>query len=830
MARIAQLTTELDAKVIQFNRKMDGATKRAAEATKRIQQLHDRAADNVNRSWQKADLDKGFQRQIKSVNGLRDSLQTLAPALAAALSVQGALAAADTFTRFTNQLKIAGLEGEALASIQDKLFETAKNAGIGVEALGTLYARTSAAGKDLGANQSQLLAVTDAVALSLKVGGQSAEASQGALLQLGQALGAPQIQAQEYNSLLDGMPALLGAMAEASTKYGGSLAKMTADVKAGNVSNKEFFDLIIAALPALQGKAAQATSTFGQAMQTLQTSLVQYIGQTDSSLEITERMAGAIVLLSNNLDTVATAITIVAGILTTRMVAGLATTAGTAALARVQIGLLSAGLAGMSASATAGAAAMTGLRGAMSFLGGPVGVAVLALTAAVAGLAHVAGDAERDAKKLTEEFNRQHPAASKLVEATKQLELAQGAQRKEALEATKQAKIQAEAELKNAEAKLQSAKASLALMQAEHLRKVDSGRLDPEAATGQMANMGASERRKGLEIKELETLVADRQKAIKAAEAAIAAAGKPAGGGAASTGKPSKASGPSKAELADRRAALDLENQLLIARARGNEAEITALEEKQELLRLIEQFERTGLKTAEARAAAEGVMLEKAYARLAYLRENPTISAARSPDMNPDGLVLTSEGIGKHAEALADQQDELREGFKDALRGGLDAAFQEGWPGVAEYIAQSLRQRLLDNLLDVMANLAFPQGGNSSGGFFSSIASIFGGARATGGPVSPGKVYRINENGQEFFAPNVAGKIIPAGQLGVPAGARGTGGATYNLTTVVNADGAVMAGQIRNEIAAANMQTLQAARQLSRADAARAGMKQLGRR
>jgi hypothetical protein len=32
-----------------------------------------------------------------------------------------------------------------------------------------------------------------------------------------------------------------------------------------------------------------------------------------------------------------------------------------------------------------------------------------------------------------------------------------------------------------------------------------------------------------------------------------------------------------------------------------------------------------------------------------------------------------------------------------------------------------------------------------------------------GGPVDAGKLYRINERGQEFFRPNVGGQVIPIG-------------------------------------------------------------------
>ena len=63
-------------------------------------------------------------------------------------------------------------------------------------------------------------------------------------------------------------------------------------------------------------------------------------------------------------------------------------------------------------------------------------------------------------------------------------------------------------------------------------------------------------------------------------------------------------------------------------------------------------------------------------------------------------------------------------------------------------------------------------GGSGAGGFLSSIfgglfgggggggSPTFGGPRAEGGPVFPGKWYTVNERGMEAFAPAVAGRII----------------------------------------------------------------------
>ena len=75
-------------------------------------------------------------------------------------------------------------------------------------------------------------------------------------------------------------------------------------------------------------------------------------------------------------------------------------------------------------------------------------------------------------------------------------------------------------------------------------------------------------------------------------------------------------------------------------------------------------------------------------------------------------------------------------------------------------------------------------GGGGQGGLVSSLASVldslFGApGRATGGPVSPGRAYRVGENGPELFVPTSAGRVETGG-----FGARGS--AQFSLTINVS--------------------------------------------
>ncbi|WP_232280405.1 tape measure protein [Sphingomonas sp. PAMC 26605] len=240
------------------------------------------------------------------------ALAASAAGLAAGFSVQKVAEYADGYTRFTNALKIAGLEGSNLTSVQEKLFQSAQKYGAPLEALGTLYGRTAQSGKALGASQNDLLKFTDAVAASIKVQGVSAEEAKGALLQLSQALGTGVVHAQDYNSVADQLRPLLQAAADASEKYRGNVAAIKNDVNDQKLASADLFRLVLAGYDGLQKKAGAASLTIAASLQTLNNALGKYIGETDEGLSATDRFGIGIKVLADNLGTVLPALTAIA--------------------------------------------------------------------------------------------------------------------------------------------------------------------------------------------------------------------------------------------------------------------------------------------------------------------------------------------------------------------------------------------------------------------------------------------------------------------------------------------------------------------------------------
>lgn len=246
-----------------------------------------------------------------SSNAMRAALLSSTAAIGAVLSVNKVADYADGYTRFTNQLKVAGLEGANLGKTQNDLYGIAQKYGVQLESVGTLYGRLSQGAKELGASQSDLLRFTGGVGAALKIQGGDASASAGALMQLTQALGGTFVRAEEFNSINEGARPILQAVANGIDKYKGSVSKLRADVIAGTLTSRDFFQGFLKGSAQLEAQASRSNLTIGASFTILNNALGKYIGETDQSAGATIRVSQAIVALSNNLDLIVPALTVI---------------------------------------------------------------------------------------------------------------------------------------------------------------------------------------------------------------------------------------------------------------------------------------------------------------------------------------------------------------------------------------------------------------------------------------------------------------------------------------------------------------------------------------
>lgn len=150
----------------------------------------------------------------------------------------------------------------------------------------------------------------------------------------------------------------------------------------------------------------------------------------------------------------------------------------------------------------------------------------------------------------------------------------------------------------------------------------------------------------------------------------------------------------------------------------------------------------------------------------------------------------TIEAARAHEQAR--QQMAMLQESGRIVAGSLESAFARWTEGSKLNVRDMVRSMIAD-----LAQLTFKKGvmealfgggGSSGGGMFGNLlGSMFGGARAAGGPVSSGRAYLVGEEGPELFMPGASGTIIPNGAIRGGAGGQAV---SVHLHNTIDARGA----------------------------------------
>jgi tape measure domain-containing protein len=222
------------------------------------------------------------KRAVEMNKNLSNSFSILGSNVAKAFALiggaKGIQELSDSAVRIENAMKVAGLSGDDLTKTLDQLYAVALKNHVPIEAMAQLYSRVSLQQKELGASSRQLVMFSDNVGKALRVSGTSAQEAEGSLLQLSQALGSGTVHAEEFSSIIEGMPAFAQAAAKGIKQANGSVAELKKLVVNGDLSSRALFDGFIAGASDLDTRLAGTQTTIGQAFTDLRTSLTRAVG------------------------------------------------------------------------------------------------------------------------------------------------------------------------------------------------------------------------------------------------------------------------------------------------------------------------------------------------------------------------------------------------------------------------------------------------------------------------------------------------------------------------------------------------------------------------
>lgn len=240
-------------------------------------------------------IETRFAKMNKSLSaGASEAAAGFMKAFALIGGAQGFRTLSDSATRIDNALKVAGLSGQELDAVYQKLLVSAQKNAAPLETLVELYGRASLVQKELGVSSDELISFTDNIAVALRASGKSSQEASGALLQLSQALGSGTVRAEEFNSIQEGAPTILQAAAAGIKQAGGSVAELRKIMLAGGLSSKALFDGIGAGAPVLEQKVSSAVLTIDQRLENLKTSLTDAARRFNTSSQAANTFGSAI--------------------------------------------------------------------------------------------------------------------------------------------------------------------------------------------------------------------------------------------------------------------------------------------------------------------------------------------------------------------------------------------------------------------------------------------------------------------------------------------------------------------------------------------------------
>lgn len=215
----------------------------------------DRFANSADRAEREAtELERRTKSMGQTMSVMGGMAQQLALQLAAAFSVGAVIRANDAWVSATNQIRLVTDGARELRDMTQQVYDLSQRTASRFEAMTGLYASIQrAAGAAIG-SQREVLRVTETIAKLASASGGPEGSRNAALFQLRQMLQGAVVQAQEFNSLVDGTPLLVQAIADSIGVTRGELRRMVLD---GRLATSQVIE-------ALQEQADEADALFSR--------------------------------------------------------------------------------------------------------------------------------------------------------------------------------------------------------------------------------------------------------------------------------------------------------------------------------------------------------------------------------------------------------------------------------------------------------------------------------------------------------------------------------------------------------------------------------------
>lgn len=261
------------------------------------------------------------ERSIGSMERTMSSLSGVAKGLLAALSVQQVASYADAWTELNNKVANSVRTGETQAEVMQRIFDVSQATQSSLNGTATLYARLERGTRTYNTSAEDLTRLTTIINQGFAVSGATAQEAENAIIQLSQGIASGVLRGEEYNSVSEQGSRLMVALADS---MGVSIGQLRAMAAQGQLTTDVVVKGLLSQGDAIGKEFANTTVSIAKGLQVAGNNVTKFFGENSTVKSFAAGFRDSVITISENLETLGTALIGAAAIMGGRFAGALA--------------------------------------------------------------------------------------------------------------------------------------------------------------------------------------------------------------------------------------------------------------------------------------------------------------------------------------------------------------------------------------------------------------------------------------------------------------------------------------------------------------------------
>ncbi|ENF7214813.1 tape measure protein [Klebsiella pneumoniae] len=261
------------------------------------------------------------ERSIGSMERTMSSLSGVAKGLLAALSVQQVASYADAWTELNNKVANSVRTGETQAEVMQRIFDVSQATQSSLNGTATLYARLERGTRTYNTSAEDLTRLTTIINQGFAVSGATAQEAENAIIQLSQGIASGVLRGEEFNSVSEQGSRLMVALADS---MGVSIGQLRAMAGQGQLTTDIVVKGLLSQGDAIGKEFANTTVSIAKGLQVAGNNVTKFFGENSTVKSFAAGFRDSVITISENLETLGTALIGAAAIMGGRFAGALA--------------------------------------------------------------------------------------------------------------------------------------------------------------------------------------------------------------------------------------------------------------------------------------------------------------------------------------------------------------------------------------------------------------------------------------------------------------------------------------------------------------------------